>query len=352
MGKGNYLPLFFLALMGLLFPSGGEALATSCERATRLNNRAICVQDLMERERLLTNALGLGCRDKKIVAKIRNNLADTYENQGRLEKAIAEYHKASEADPFLPTPYLSLGDIYTKLKRPKDAARFYEKGFLLQNYKPSEQIVESLSPERSIGIVRVKPKIGLYFGFDQAVLGDDAARQLEALLSALKDPELQPYRFRLEGHTCSLGTKAYNQALSERRAKAVKEWLVALGVAEDRLMAVGFGEDRPVADNTSEEGRRRNRRVEIRTVGVAALGTSRGASGPGHFEAIRLLRQGERLLADERYEEAVELFIRAKKAFEREKFVEGVEAALRDLTLAYRFLGHWEKAEGCRKQVQ
>ena len=202
--------------------------------------------------------------------------------------------------------------------------------------------MESLGPERAI---RVKPKITLHFGFDQSVLSKEAERQLEALGRALKDGELFPYRFCLEGHTCSSGAREYNQALSERRAKAVRNWMVAHGISEDRLMIMGFGEDRPVADNSNEEGRRYNRRVKVRTIGIAYMGNKRAVHGYSQKEAFALLRDGERLVGEERYEEAIGLFKRALSIFEKENSIEGINAALKDLTLAYRFLGDWQRAE-------
>ena len=95
----------------------------------------------------------------------------------------------------------------------------------------------------------------------------ESERQLQELLAALGDEELKNYRFQLAGHTCSIGSDAYNQKLSERRANAVKEWLVENGYPADRLRVTGFGKRKPVADNSTEEGRKLNRRVEIRTIG-------------------------------------------------------------------------------------
>lgn len=341
----SYFFLFFTALTGLVLFCGVHVFAGSCQEAIRLYNQATGVKGFIEKERLFTHALTSGCSDKKIVGKIHNNLADTYEKQGRIEKAITEYHKANNADPLLPTPYLSLGDIYTRLNRPQDADRFYEKGFLVRNYKSTNDILESLSPERAI---RVKPKTTLYFGFDQAVLSKEAERQLEALGRAFKKGELLPYRFCLEGHTCSSGTREYNQALSERRAKAVRDWMVAHEISEGRLMIVGFGEDKPVMDNSSEEGRRYNRRVKVRTIGVAHVGNRRALHSYRQKEALALLREGEHLVGEERYEKAIGLFKKALSIFEKEKAVEGIEAALKDLTLAYRFLGDWQRAEHYR----
>jgi OmpA-OmpF porin, OOP family len=71
-------------------------------------------------------------------------------------------------------------------------------------------------------------------------------------------------KVQIEGHTDSKAGKAYNQRLSEQRAAAVKVYLVSRGIAADRLTTKGFGEDRPVADNTTEEGRFKNRRVDFK----------------------------------------------------------------------------------------
>jgi len=68
----------------------------------------------------------------------------------------------------------------------------------------------------------------------------------------------------IAGHTDSIGSKAANQALSERRAGNAKAYLVAAGIDERRIMAVGYGEEHPIATNRTREGRARNRRVEFR----------------------------------------------------------------------------------------
>lgn len=67
----------------------------------------------------------------------------------------------------------------------------------------------------------------------------------------------------VEGHTDSQGGAEYNQGLSQRRAQAVRDYLVTRGIASDRITAEGFGPSRSIADNSSPEGRANNRRVEI-----------------------------------------------------------------------------------------
>ena len=70
--------------------------------------------------------------------------------------------------------------------------------------------------------------------------------------------------FAIEGHTDSVGSKSSNQSLSERRANAVRDYLIANGIAADRLSAAGYGEDNPIADNKTRAGRAENRRVEVK----------------------------------------------------------------------------------------
>jgi outer membrane protein OmpA-like peptidoglycan-associated protein len=70
-------------------------------------------------------------------------------------------------------------------------------------------------------------------------------------------------KIRVEGHTDNVGNPLSNMGLSEGRAKAVVNALTAAGIAPDRLTSAGFGQDKPVADNGAEEGRAKNRRVEL-----------------------------------------------------------------------------------------
>ena len=71
------------------------------------------------------------------------------------------------------------------------------------------------------------------------------------------------YNLRIEGHTDSIGSSSSNQSLSQRRANAVRYYLINNGVAGDRLTAIGYGEEQPVATNQTKAGRRQNRRVAL-----------------------------------------------------------------------------------------
>ena len=76
-------------------------------------------------------------------------------------------------------------------------------------------------------------------------------------------PSARSLRVSVEGHTDSIGSDAYNQRLSERRAKAVRDYMVEQGIDTDRIATHGWGEAKPVATNKTEEGRAQNGRVEI-----------------------------------------------------------------------------------------
>lgn len=102
---------------------------------------------------------------------------------------------------------------------------------------------------------------GAHFEFDSARLTAAGEAALDSVVSTMEEhPDL---RVRCEGHTDSVGSDAYNQALGQRRADSVVQYLVDHGIDAGRLSAVSFGESRPAADNETEEGRAQNRRVEI-----------------------------------------------------------------------------------------
>jgi peptidoglycan-associated lipoprotein len=101
----------------------------------------------------------------------------------------------------------------------------------------------------------------VHFDFDRYSLRTEATRILdEAVKSMQADPEL---RITVEGHTCNIGTAEYNLALGERRANAVRDYLVSRGIAATRLQTVSYGEERPKHDNSREETRRLNRRAAL-----------------------------------------------------------------------------------------
>jgi OOP family OmpA-OmpF porin len=70
-------------------------------------------------------------------------------------------------------------------------------------------------------------------------------------------------KVEIAGHTDGIGSSQYNQTLSEKRAQAVKEYIVNQGIPSSQLLTAGFGKEKPIAPNTTEEGRAKNRRVEL-----------------------------------------------------------------------------------------
>lgn len=103
------------------------------------------------------------------------------------------------------------------------------------------------------------------FNADEAALRPDADRALGQVLGVLvAHPELQ--HLEIQGHTDNVGDDAHNLDLSQRRADAVRAWLLAQGIPADRLVAKGYGETAPVRSNATEAGRAANRRVELRAL--------------------------------------------------------------------------------------
>ncbi|MCX8072889.1 MAG: OmpA family protein [Candidatus Binatia bacterium] len=102
---------------------------------------------------------------------------------------------------------------------------------------------------------------GVNFDFDKATIRPDAARILDEAVATLKaEPDVDVL---IVGHTDSVGSEAYNLRLSQRRAQAVRDYLVKHGIAPARLRVKGMGEAQPVASNETAEGRAQNRRVEL-----------------------------------------------------------------------------------------
>jgi len=105
--------------------------------------------------------------------------------------------------------------------------------------------------------------MALYINFDtgKAMIKPESGPIIEQIASLLKDNA--DLKLSVEGHTDNVGTPQSNKTLSEERAKSVVAAIVELGVDAGRLTAVGWGQEKPVADNRTEDGRAKNRRVEI-----------------------------------------------------------------------------------------
>jgi OOP family OmpA-OmpF porin len=104
------------------------------------------------------------------------------------------------------------------------------------------------------------------FDFDKSVIKASGRTQLDSLASQISGLNLEVVI--AIGHTDSIGSDAYNQKLSVRRAESIKAYLTSKGVPANRIYTEGKGEKQPVASNKTKDGRAKNRRVEIEVIGT------------------------------------------------------------------------------------
>ncbi|MFN0217513.1 MAG: OmpA family protein [Hyphomicrobium sp.] len=135
-----------------------------------------------------------------------------------------------------------------------------------QGFTGREKVTVMSAVEREAdqceGLMRATTERGVInFARAAADLTQDSTDTLKELAEIAN--ECPKFRIEIEGHTDAEGTDERNQRLSDRRARAVADFLVGVGVSSSRLNAVGYGASRPIADNDTEEGRARNRRIEF-----------------------------------------------------------------------------------------
>ncbi len=128
---------------------------------------------------------------------------------------------------------------------------------------------------------RVSVPSEVLFAFDHDALGEGAPLALDRVVESIR--AAPNARVTVEGHTDDQGADEYNLALSERRAQAVAAYLTQRGIGKERITARGLGKSRPAVPNDGDEGRRRNRRVEIVDPGALSgrPATRSGAAAPG-----------------------------------------------------------------------
>jgi OOP family OmpA-OmpF porin len=111
--------------------------------------------------------------------------------------------------------------------------------------------------------IEIREKI--QFEYNKATIKEESHSLLNEIVDVIKkNPHIK--KIAIEGHASSEGNDAYNLRLSDQRAKSVMKYLVDNGIADATLEAKGYGETKPIADNESEEGREKNRRVEFNIV--------------------------------------------------------------------------------------
>lgn len=243
-----------IVMIALLMVTLQTASAEDCTKATALYNRALDIRALPQRERLLRKALPL-CSQPEVLARVYNNLADAYERQNRLSLALRFYRQALRAKPDLATAYFSVGDIFNRLGDYQSASIMYGKGL---RYHPSDEDVEKKCDAEA----KARQRMVIYFAFATFGLPEAYLTRLDIIGEAVaKDQES---RIQVVGHTCDLGSPAFNRDLSLKRAQKVAAYLTEhFGVNLERIETTGVAHENSMLPGSDKESRELNRRVEI-----------------------------------------------------------------------------------------
>ncbi len=218
-------------------------------------NRLLGSSNLHASERKLNAKLGLGLEYKFSEALALRGEVERY----RVNDAVGN---RGDADLY------SVSLVY-KLGRPASATPAYQPAPPVALPPISETMpapVAEVKPAPTPVSEKVSFAAEALFDFDQSTLKPQGKAALDQLLGQLTGMDLEV--IVTVGHTDAVGSDAYNQKLSLRRAEAVKAYLVSQGVETSRVYTEGKGETQPVADNTSAAGRAKNRRVTVEVVGT------------------------------------------------------------------------------------
>ncbi|RKZ30315.1 hypothetical protein DRQ33_07970 [bacterium] len=200
----------------------------------------------------------------KPVVTVTGTVSDT---KGNAVKANIQYERLSDGKNLgIATSNPKTGNYSIVLPAgEKYGFSIHQKGYLFySDHIDLTEIDTSSTIQKDIVIqpVEIGSQIvlkNIFFEFDKAELLPESIGELNRLLNLMKEnPQI---KVEIAGHTDSVGTQQYNKQLSLERAESVKDWLIDHGIDEWRIETKGFGESEPVADNSSEEGRAKNRRV-------------------------------------------------------------------------------------------
>ncbi len=227
-----------------------------CQKAVELYNQGTSSTDPYEREQYFRQAIPL-CSDPEVLVRAYNNLADSFERRKEYSQALSLYKKAMKIKKDHPTPYHSVGDIFSTLGDYYSAFIMYNKGL---KYSPQDKEIER---KKEAAKESFRKKMIIYFELNSAKIPDLYIYRLQLIGEFIKDnPSFE--KVEIFGHTCSLGLKEYNQQLSEQRAKAVAHYLSQYHpLAKDKLIIHGLGEESPLLHNNDKNARELNRRVEV-----------------------------------------------------------------------------------------
>jgi OOP family OmpA-OmpF porin len=140
---------------------------------------------------------------------------------------------------------------------------FQGQSTLAVNGTPPAPVVEAKAPPRvEVRDNKIEIHEKIQFDYDKATIKEASFGLIDEIAAVIaKNPQLK--RLRIEGYASSEGDAKHNLALSDSRSRAVMKYLTDHGVSPNTLTAVGYGEDTPIADNNTEDGREKNRRVEF-----------------------------------------------------------------------------------------
>lgn len=160
---------------------------------------------------------------------------------------------------FLLTGCATIKQKTAAIKQKQAEAKINKKVDALSDLKGAT--VEPVTEADGTTALKVTFDSGILFDFNQTELGDEAKAELDRLVKSIAD--MPDSHIRVQGHTDIVGSAEVNQAKSTERANEVAKYLEEKGISPDRITAEGLSFNVPVADNSTEEGRAKNRRVEI-----------------------------------------------------------------------------------------
>ena len=197
-------------------------------------------------------------RDEETKQPLRASI-DLIDNQAN--KVLATFESDGKSGKYLVS--LPAGRNYGIAVR-ADGYLFHSENFIIPDsagYREYERNVDLKKIEVGTSIVLRN----IFFDTDKSDLRSESVNELTRLKKLLvENPSM---RIELGGHTDSDGSDSHNQGLSERRASAVVTWLTKNGIGQDRLEFAGYGETKPIATNSTSEGKQLNRRTEFKIIG-------------------------------------------------------------------------------------
>jgi outer membrane protein OmpA-like peptidoglycan-associated protein/tetratricopeptide (TPR) repeat protein len=140
---------------------------------------------------------------------------------------------------------------------------FYSDNISIKNAKGYKEIIKDIQLQKITVGSKVVLK-NIFFATGKATLTKSSETELSNLLKLMND--IPTLKIEVSGHTDNVGSAKKNKSLSERRAKAVVDYLVAKGISKDRMVFKGYGFERPIASNKTKEGRQQNRRTEFEVI--------------------------------------------------------------------------------------